>query len=371
MQEKFQIRLCSGDELAGLGDIADYQAVFECSLPQEGFGVYIVTEEPLSGINANDLEQHAQRAYEAEKKRITEAYPPLKAETLVHDYDENGIPYFTCGIPAAVFGEPRRIVGRTLQEMRLRLEIAFDELVAMGKAQYHTAARSVKAYHDECICFCAADSICDEETDQAMLPERQTDSEQAETDRESAELREEFWELVELAVFGSEEAHQYARGILAQIIGSNRGAALNDFGNLKYALHFDAHNHQKMLLRRLDAVKPPDGEEFYRMLTQAIDIDRKFTNNSLAEKIGCSTSTLTRLRNGETGRPRKRLVLQIGAALGLSAEDFTRFVNAAGYHFPASRTDAVILDCLERGIADYDQIMTEAAKYDSKIYPQP
>ncbi|MBR1750776.1 MAG: helix-turn-helix domain-containing protein, partial [Ruminococcus sp.] len=161
--------------------------------------------------------------------------------------------------------------------------------------------------------------------------------------------------LIDLLVLGSEEEQQYARGKLQGLCNP----------------YMQKKAKQLSLISSLEKTEQSAEEStdiFRGYFTQKIDIERKFTENSLADKIGCSASTISRIRSGEIRKPRKNRILQIGVALGLSADQLRQFVRSSGHSFPITKADVIILDCLENGITDYDKILYTASKYDAVLY---
>lgn len=364
--KKFKVEVLPDEELGYLAETADYTYALRYSLPQEGFSTIMLINQPPEEVNVNEVIETVLRRYEWEKQSIIKKWALSGDNQLMEDYDENGVLYFYCDLDPALFGKPVRITGRNLEEMRLRFEMAHDELVEQDKRGYTTPERTLRDCYTSFICPDDDETpFDDEESYERWLAEQEAEERQkTELERESEELQDMFWELLELAVFGSDEEHRFARRFLRDMVFIS---GIEGF-NREYCDALDRHDERKILLKQMDAVKPEDDHVFQDFLTQAIDIDRKFSENSLAETIGCAASTISRIRSGDTQQPRKRLVLQIGVAIGVPADQFRQFVLSSGHQFPTTKADIVILDCLRRGIKNYDKIMYEASRYDGSIY---
>ena len=364
--KKFQVEILSPEELEYYADPEDYTYALRYRLPQEGFITIILLNQPPEEVDVDEVEETVLRRYEREKQNIVQKWALSGDNQLMEDYDENGVLYFYCDLDPALFGKPVRITGRDLGEMRLRFEMARDALVEQDKRGYATSERTLWGFYTTVICPEEYETpFDDEESYERWLAEKEEEERQkTDIERESDELQDMFWELLELAVFGSDEEHRFARRFLRDMVSP---AGIETF-NRDYCDALDHHDDRKILLKQMDAVKPADDRVFQDFLTQAIDIDRKFSENSLAEKIGCAASTISRIRSGGTQQPRKRLVLQIGVAIGVPADQFRQFVLSSGHQFPTTKADIVILDCLRKGIKNYDKIMFEASRYDGSLY---
>lgn len=302
-------------------DVCDSFDVITLFLRKEEFSVSFVIEGDISEANYNDFEIAARERYEEKKHRIAAKFPLLGASDLVHEYDENGEPYFWCDLDPTIFDKPVRITGRNFQEVELRLEMAMDELVASNKAQYHRSSSILEDFYDEYA-------------------------------SRNDELYHDFWEYLELAVFGSHEERQYARKRLNIMI---------DYNNEKIESSQN-RDSRKALLHRLDDFIPEENAEvFQSFLTNAIK-ERRFTANHLAHEAGCEPSTVSRLRKGLI-KPLRKTAVRLGIALELSSNDLKTFVHSAGYHFPATKQDIIIIDCLDRGLRGYKYIEEEIDKH--------
>lgn len=318
MKEKFEYEYSFDESLLDICDSGDVMRVF---LRKEGFSVSYLMDD-ISNIDYQDYERAARERYEEEKHRIAAIYPLLGASDLVHEYDENGEPYFWCDLDPTVFDKPVRITGRNFQEIELRLEMAMDELVASNKAEYHRHSSVLEGFYDE----------------------------RASRDDE---LYHDFWEYMELAVFGSHEERQYARERLNLMI---------DYNNYKFEASQN-HDSRKALLRRHDSFIPEENAEvFQSFLTNAIEKEKRFTANHLAHEAGFEPSTISRIRKGKI-KPLRKTVVRLGIALELSSNDLKTFVHSAGYHFPATKQDIIIIDCLDRGLRGYKYIEEEIDKH--------
>lgn len=317
MKEKFEYEHSFDESLLNICDSGDVLTLF---LRKEGFSTSFLIDD-ISNIDYEGLKRAARERYEEEKHRIAAKFPLLGASDLVHVYDENGEPYFWCDLDPTVFDKPVRITGRNFQEVELRLEMAMDELVASNKAQYHRRSSVLEDFYDD---YASRDN----------------------------ELYHDFWEYLELAVFGSHEERQFARERLNMMI---------DYNNYKFK-ESQNRDSRKALLRRYDSFVPEENAEvFQSYLTSAIK-EKRFTANYLAHEAGYDPATITHIRKGEI-QPRRRLVVRLGIAMELSSNDLKTFVHSAGYHFPASKKEIIIIDCLERGLFGFKNIEGEIYKY--------
>lgn len=318
MKEEFEYYHSVDESLLDVCDSCDVLTLF---LRKEGFSTSFVIDD-ISNIDYQDYERAARERYEEKKHRIAAKFPLLGASDLVHEYDENGEPYFWCDLDPTVFDKPVRITGRSFQEVGLRLEMAMDELVASNKAQYHRRSSILEDFYDEYA-------------------------------SRNDELYHDFWEYMELAVFGSHEERQYARERLNQMIAHN---------NYKFEASQN-RDSRKALLHRLDDFIPEENAEvFQSFLTNAIK-EKRFTANHLAHEAGCEPSTVSRIRNGKILQPTRELVVRLGIVMELSSNDLKTFVHSAGYHFPATKQDIIIIDCLDRGLFGLTKIEEEICKH--------
>lgn len=87
----------------------------------------------------------------------------------------------------------------------------------------------------------------------------------------------------------------------------------------------------------------------------------------LADGIGCSKGTISKIRKGRHEKIGKELAEKLGLEMGLDLTDFRRFMKAAGYNFPHDDRDLLIELYLEQGYRGLDAVRSQIYRYNPKL----
>ena len=273
--------------------------------------------------NERLYKERAASNLDCRKRNIVKKYSSLGLREIKRMTDEDGRHYYFCELSTSVFDKPKKITARTISEMEMRLENAVEDLIGSN---------------EEFLLFGVK---------RTFIKNRMENL--------SPDLQEIVWKLIDLSVFGSDVQKNHAQNKMCEILGLETKLELKR-----------SYADSKEIYRALDEQEPNaerDAELFQSFFHEVLDVRKKFSANKLANIVGCTAGTISRIRSGEIS-PKKDLVLKIGVAFELSESELVMFVRSAGYNFPTTKRDIIIQYCLRDGIYGYDRIRYRLYQYD-------
>ncbi len=321
------------------------------TLPQEGFGFYYIPEMYELEENPDDvLREQAAKAFEEKLNEYYELYHDLGISEIEHYYNKEGIPCYSCTFSineqyqknTGIVDETKiaSITAHSLDELEAELEHVFENKLGRYRKPH----------------------LNDFDIDMSIknLIKRYPDLNES----------DEFWWLIDLLVFGTKEAREFARKRIHENIAVSMHIPkdiihnrLNNFDEKKAKI---LEKHKPETTKTIDLIKTFEecqkegyllAERFYN---EAIETGLISSPTALGESVGVNKAYLSKSRRGV--QISKAACIRLGIGLHLNSNDMTRFMAAQNYVFPINDDDRAICRELNKKNYDLDKLVVYLPK---------